>query len=61
MAEMIRGGITCYNDMYFFPQASCEVVQRTGIRAAIGLTVLEFPNPYTKDADEAFCKVLAAA
>lgn len=57
VAEMIRSGITCYNDMYFFPHASCEVVRQTGIRAAIGLTVLEFPNPYTKDADDAFRKV----
>jgi 5-methylthioadenosine/S-adenosylhomocysteine deaminase len=31
MAEMIRSGTTCFNDMYFFPDATAEVryLQRT--------------------------------
>ncbi len=36
-AEMIRGGVTSFNDHYFFPQASAEAAVNTGIRACIGL------------------------
>jgi 5-methylthioadenosine/S-adenosylhomocysteine deaminase len=58
-AEMLRGGVTCFNDMYFFPEAAAEAVNTSGIRAALGLTVLEFPGAYAKDADDYFAKGLA--
>ena len=51
-AEMLRGGITCFNDMYFFPEAAATAASEFGMRAAIGLTALEFPNPYGSDADD---------
>jgi 5-methylthioadenosine/S-adenosylhomocysteine deaminase len=35
-AEMLRGGITCFNDMYFFPQAAADAALASGMRAAIG-------------------------
>jgi 5-methylthioadenosine/S-adenosylhomocysteine deaminase len=50
LAEMLRSGITCYNDMYFFPDVEGEVVNQVGIRATIGLIVLDFPTPWGKDA-----------
>lgn len=50
-AEMLKGGITCCNDMYFFPDASARAFLETGLRAMIGLVVLEFPTPYAADAD----------
>ncbi|MDR0770686.1 MAG: TRZ/ATZ family hydrolase [Burkholderiales bacterium] len=58
-AEMLRGGVTCFNDMYFFPEAAAEAVNISGIRAALGLTVLEFPGAYAKDADEYLAKGMA--
>ncbi|HJW03274.1 MAG TPA: TRZ/ATZ family hydrolase [Azospira sp.] len=51
-AEMLRGGITCFNDMYFFPEAAAAATQQLGMRAALGLTVLEFPTAYAADADD---------
>jgi 5-methylthioadenosine/S-adenosylhomocysteine deaminase len=51
-AEMIRGGTTCFNDMYFFPDASVEVAAETGLRATIGLIVLDFPTPWASGPDE---------
>ena len=33
-AEMLRGGITCFNDMYFFPEAAAEAAVDAGMRAA---------------------------
>ncbi len=50
-AEMLRGGITCCNDMYFFPDASARAFLELGMRAMLGLPVLDFPTPYAPDAD----------
>lgn len=58
-AEMLRGGITCCNDMYFFPEASVEAMQRSGMRAAIGIITIEFPTAYATDPDDYLAKGLA--
>jgi 5-methylthioadenosine/S-adenosylhomocysteine deaminase len=50
-AEMLRSGITCCNDMYFFPDASARAFLELGMRAMLGLPVLDFPTPYAADAD----------
>ena len=50
-AEMLRGGVTCCNDMYFFPDASARAFLELGMRAMLGLPVLDFPTPYASDAD----------
>jgi 5-methylthioadenosine/S-adenosylhomocysteine deaminase len=59
-AEMLRGGITCFNDMYFFPQAAAQAASEFGMRAAIGITALEFPTNYANDADDYIAKGIAA-
>ena len=51
-AEMIRGGTTCVNDMYFFPDASAAVLGAVGLRANVGLVVLDFPSAWAANADE---------
>ena len=48
-AEMIRGGITCFNDMYFFPDASLEAALAAGLRSVQGMIVIEFPSAYASD------------
>lgn len=50
--EMLRAGVTCFNDMYFFPEASCSAVEQAGMRAAIGIIAIEFPTAYASDADD---------
>ncbi len=50
-AEMLRGGITCCNDMYFHPEATSRAYEASGLRALVGLPVLDFPTPYAADAD----------
>lgn len=57
--EMLRGGITCFNDMYFFPQAAAEAALAAGMRAALGITVFEFPSAYGCDADDYLAKGLS--
>ncbi len=56
IAEMIRGGTTTFNDMYFFPDQVAEVAVETGIRAVVGLILIDFPTAWAKDADEYLAK-----
>ena len=56
---MLRGGITCFNDMYFFPEAAREAAQLAGMRAALGMIVIEFPSAYASDPDDYLAKGLA--
>lgn len=48
MAEMIRGGQTCFNDMYFFPDATAAAAEEAGMRAAVGLIVIDFPSAWAR-------------
>ncbi len=50
-AEMLKGGVTCCNDMYFFPDAGARAFLESGMRAMLGLVVLDFPTPYAADPD----------
>ena len=51
-AEMLRGGVTCFNDMYFFPEETVRAVEQAGMRATIGLIVVDFPSAWAQDADD---------
>ena len=53
IAEQLKGGVTAFSDMYFFPEVASEVVHRTGVRAQITIPVLNFPVPGAHDTDEA--------
>jgi len=59
-AEMLRGGVTCANDMYFFPDAAGRAFLDAGMRAAVGLIAIEFPTVYASDPDDYLAKGLAA-
>ena len=58
-AEMLRGGITCFNDMYFFPEMTARAALDAGMRAALGIIVIEFPTAYASDAQDYLSKGLA--
>jgi 5-methylthioadenosine/S-adenosylhomocysteine deaminase len=51
IAEMLRGGTTCFNDMYFFPDASIEACLDAGMRASIGITIIEIESAWATDVD----------
>src|SRR3982074_616191 len=59
-AEMLRGGVTCFNEMYFFPEAAARAARDSGMRAALGIIAFEFPTSYAADADDYIAKGLAA-
>ena len=52
IAEMLRGGITCFNDMYFFPEITARVAADAGMRAVVGLIVIDFPSAWATDSDD---------
>ena len=58
MAEMIRGGTICFNDMYFFLDATAQAADLAGMRAHIGMTVIGVPTAWAKTTDEYFAKAI---
>ncbi|MDD9858805.1 MAG: TRZ/ATZ family hydrolase [Gammaproteobacteria bacterium] len=52
LIEMIRGGTTCFNDMYFFPGIAAARAEQAGMRACVGMIVLDVPSVWAQDADE---------
>ncbi len=59
IAEMIRGGTTCCNENYFFPDVQAATYAKHGFRSLIGLPVIEFPTPWAQSRDEYFDKALS--
>lgn len=57
--ESIRGGVTHFNDMYFFPEMAARAVLDSGLRATLGIIVIEFPSAYATDAQSYLEKGLA--
>ena len=56
VAEMIRGGTTCFNDMYFFPDQTAEVCANVGMRVVVGLILIDFPTSWANNPDEYLLK-----
>ncbi|MEP6632927.1 MAG: TRZ/ATZ family hydrolase [Luteimonas sp.] len=54
IAEMLRGGTTCCNENYFFPDVQAATYKRHGFRARVGLPVIDFPTAWAKTDDEYF-------
>jgi 5-methylthioadenosine/S-adenosylhomocysteine deaminase len=59
IAEMIRGGTTCCNENYFFPDVQAATYRMHGFRARVGLPVIEFPTAWASSRDEYFDKALS--
>lgn len=55
-AEMIKSGTTCFNDMYFFPEQTARAVEQAGMRAKLGLILIDFPSVWASDADDYLAK-----
>ncbi len=59
IAEMILGGTTCFNDMYFFPEITAAQAIHHGIRASVGLIVIDFPTVWAENSEAYIEKGLA--
>ena len=59
MAEMLRGGTTTFNDMYFFPEVVARSAARIGMRACVGMILIKFPTVWASDMADYLRKGLA--
>jgi 5-methylthioadenosine/S-adenosylhomocysteine deaminase len=57
--EMIRGGTTCCQEMYFFPDVAAEAALAHGLRVMVGMIVIEQATPWAHTIEEYFEKGLA--
>ncbi len=58
IAEMLRGGTTCFNDLYFYPEVTVNAALEAGMRACIGIPVINIPTPWAANEDECLDKGL---
>lgn len=59
IAEMMQSGITCFSDMYYFPDVVADTAVAAGMRAVVGMVALEFPTVWANTPDEYISKGLA--
>ncbi len=52
VAEMIKSGTVCANDMYFYSSSIAKAIEDTNFKAVVGIGVLDFPTKFAKNADE---------
>ena len=57
--EMLKGGTTCFSDMYFFPEDTARICLAAGMRAVVGLILIDFPTAYAQTPDEYLKKAVA--
>lgn len=52
IAEMLRGGISCFSDMYFFPDHVARAALDAKIRVQLAAPVLDFATIWAQDPEE---------
>lgn len=57
--ELLLGGVTCVNDMYFFPESMLQAARALGMRASAGIVVIDFPSAWGTGPDDYLAKGLA--
>jgi len=56
ITELLRCGVTCVNDMYFFPDVTAKLINNCGMRATVGAPIIHFPTAWASNIDEYFDK-----
>jgi 5-methylthioadenosine/S-adenosylhomocysteine deaminase len=59
IAEMLRGGVTCFADMHLWPEIVARTAAEMHIRASVGLVVVEGATRWAAGPDEYFEKGMA--
>jgi 5-methylthioadenosine/S-adenosylhomocysteine deaminase len=59
LLEMLRGGTTCFQDMYYFPDIVAQTAIEIGIRAVVGMIVIEQPTVWAADPEQYLSRGLA--
>jgi 5-methylthioadenosine/S-adenosylhomocysteine deaminase len=58
IAEMLRSGITCFADRYYFPDETARIAGEQGMRAVIGMPVAETPSLWAKSSADYLTRAL---
>ncbi len=53
-AELIRSGVTTFNDMYYFEEDVARATAAAGMRAVCGQTVMKYPAPDAESYEDSF-------
>ncbi len=56
IAEMLRGGVTCFSDQYFFPETVAESSVDLHMRVNVGTPIIEFPTVWASTLSESLSK-----
>lgn len=59
-AEMLRGGITCFNDHYFFIEDAASVINQVGMRAILSECLFSFPLPWSANYHDGLKRTISA-
>jgi 5-methylthioadenosine/S-adenosylhomocysteine deaminase len=59
IAEMLRGGITCFNDNYFYHDTVATVAAQEGMRACAGLLIMNVGTAWAKNEKEYLARAKA--
>ncbi|MFN2168759.1 MAG: TRZ/ATZ family hydrolase, partial [Anaerolineae bacterium] len=59
IAEMIRAGITCFSDMYFYPEVVAREARALGMRCQVAFPVIAFANAWSTSSEDALHKGLS--
>ena len=57
--EMLKSGTVCFNDMYFYPEVTARAATDAGMRAVVGMILVDFSTGYADSPEEYFRKGLA--
>jgi 5-methylthioadenosine/S-adenosylhomocysteine deaminase len=52
IAEMLLGGTTCFYDMFFFTESIIKATSDAGMRAILGLNIMDISNKWAQSCDE---------
>lgn len=61
LLEMIRGGTSCFNENYFYPDQIADASSAAGIRAFVGIPLIDFETRWAADFDQYLQRGLAVA
>lgn len=56
-AEMIRSGITCFNDMYWHSLATAEAIEKSGLRGCVSSVIVGLKKGWEDDLEEGSIKI----
>jgi len=59
IAEMLKSGITCFSDRYYFPEETARAAHEQGMRAVVGMPVVETATPWAANAAQSLTRALA--